>query len=119
MPLRRAVPPPPYAKIKTGQYTGDGKATQAITGVGFQPKVVMIWWQQTAASNPNFFTRTDQDGTKTLYCIAGGVNEAWQYEDDYIISLDADGFTIGDGTGGTAGNFLNSSGRAYTWIAQG
>ena len=37
------------------------------------------------------------------------------YKDDHIISLDADGFTVGDGTGD--GNRMNANGIVYEYLA--
>lgn len=101
------------SSIATGTYTGDAAATKAITGVGFQPKVLMIYTQLDGISI-GIAIKTDQDGTSAGY---GYLGTAWQYETDQIISLDADGFTVGDGTGGTGGNALNTSGRVYVFIA--
>lgn len=99
------------AKIKTGNYTGDGNTTKGITGVGFQPKFLIIYPQVTQVNMP--FMKSSQDGTKTSYNTGSNTF----YEDDYIISLDADGFTVGDGTGGSSANHCNINGRVYTYIA--
>ena len=94
--------------MKTGTYTGNGSATQAITGIGGQPKFLIIW----SRVGPEICFKTDQDGTKTLQCNAAGT---WSYVDDVVISLDADGFTIGDGTGGT--NYFNVNSETNTYMA--
>lgn len=95
---------------KTGTYDGDNGATQSITGVGFQPTAVIIFNQD------NFFlgdgVKTDQDG---LNADSGRPTAAWDYTTDMIISLDPDGFTVGDGSSLT--NTFNRLGTTYTYIA--
>lgn len=95
--------------MKTGTYTGDGAATKAITvETGFQPRFLIVYSQ---VDNNNYIAfKSSSDGTKTKH---GAV----EYEDDYIISLDANGFTVGDGTGGTNGNQSNVNLQVYTYIA--
>jgi len=80
--------------IATGTYTGDGAATQAIVGVGFQPKFVIVY-EQRVLQPPCY--KSDQDGLLALFWNFG--LGRWIYLPDHIISLDADGFTVGDGTG--------------------
>jgi len=97
------------ARIATGTYTGNGAATQAITGVGFQPKRVEIYPQVDATNPETPIIKTNQDGTKSRYHSA--------YKDDHVVSLDSNGFTVGDGTGDT--NYCNVSSRVYTYVAFG
>ena len=84
-------------KIKTGSYTGDGSASQAITGIGFQPDVVLI--KRSGASNGVIRSSTVAGNlTKDVFAsaamFAGG-----------ILSLGADGFTVGpDARVNTAAN---------------
>lgn len=99
--------PTDLARIATGEYTGDDGATKAITGVGFQPRRVDIIPQVDGLALLHI--KTDQEGT---FAYVNG-----QYETDHIISLDADGFTVGDGTGGSSGNTANVNARVYTYIA--
>lgn len=91
----------------TGTYTGDGAATKAITGIGFQPQYLLIFAQVASASQLGF--KSDQDTTYT-YGPAG-------YQQDHIISLDSNGFTVGDGTGSS--NYFNVNARVYTYVAFG
>lgn len=99
--------------MKTGTYTGDGNATKAITGVGFQPRKIEAYSQ---TSNYGLTIKTDQDGTKAMRLGTGSSTQT-EYADDMIISLDSDGFTVGDGTGTTGGNVNNVNARVYTYIA--
>lgn len=91
----------------TGTYTGDGAATKAITGVGFQPKYLIIFPQLASAGLVSF--KSNQD-TTYAYGPSG-------YQQDHIISMDSNGFTVGDGTGSS--NYLNVNARIYTYLALG
>ena len=97
----------------TGSFTGDGNATKALTGVGFQPDFVILNIMTIAGVGQ--FHKSSNDGTKTNSFSAPAV--IGEYVDDLIISLDADGFTIGDGTGSTVGNAINTSSRVSRWEA--
>lgn len=102
------------SKIAAGTYTGDGNATQPIAGVGFQPKFMYIYWQQTAGWQQDFMMKSDQDGLNSIYVSLG---TPYYYDADHIISLDVDGFTVGDGTGDPFGNQANILGRVMTYVA--
>jgi len=83
-----------YARMKTGTYTGDGTTSQAITGVGFQPKVLWIFTHPTVHSGTEqFFIKLDQDWS--TFCLY--VSSAQQITlDGRINTLDSDGFTVDD-----------------------
>lgn len=99
-----------FIRFAVGTYTGDAAASKAITGVGFQPKVVVVWEKVT---NKAFIVKSNQDTTKAFVIThAAGT----LYVDDIIISLDADGFTVGDGSG--SANYANEA-QAYSYIAFG
>ena len=103
-----------FCRIATGTYIGDGMATHSITGLGFRPKVVRIY-ERVDPQNQGFAMKTDEDGGNTLFFdFLGG---QMRFLTDMIISLDADGFTVGDGTG--FGNILNVAPLTYTYIAWG
>jgi len=96
-PVSTEGPPTAVAHIATGTYTGDGTTSQAITGLGFQPKFVWIVQRQTldgTAINISPFT-TDVIVDDNA---AGGAIDVKnsQFETNQIISLDADGFTVDD-----------------------
>lgn len=93
-----------------GTYTGDGAATKAVTGLGFVPRAILIYGQVDNAGFSHSAVKTNQDG---LFSLASWI----QYEVDHIISLDADGFTVGDGTGGTNGNTVNVGAEVYVYEA--
>jgi hypothetical protein len=102
--------PTSTARIKIGTYSGDNNATQAITGVGFAPDLVMIWPKVSGQYNG---FKSSSDTTYAYLTSAGGD----VYQEDHIISLDAGGFTVGDGTG--SGNRLNTNGTTYVYVCIG
>lgn len=106
------------ALIVTGTYTGNGAATQAITGLGFKPRIVQIWRQ--SASQPLIMAeKTDREPTTNAIIFAfggAGLEGLAPYQDDAIRSLDADGFTVGDTTG-LSTNFTNINLSTYTFKA--
>jgi hypothetical protein len=98
-------------QMKTGTYVGDGNASQSITGVGFQPKVLIVF-SQAPGSTPDGFLTTDQDAGWTRLFRASATN----YNQTVITSLDPDGFTV-DLT--ITPESPNESGVTYTYIALG
>lgn len=94
-----------------GIYTGNGAATLAVTGIGFAPKLLIIYRQATGGSQG---MKTGSDGLSTKIWETSGVG---YYAVDQIISLDSNGFTVGDGTG--TANHFNVSSAVYTYIALG
>jgi len=110
------------AYIRTGTYTGDGTISQAITGVGFQPKYVKIWERQTVSGTD---IRTYETTAEIMDDNANGgasvgystvTNFAAAFYSDRIISLDADGFTVDD-VG--ADDHPNKNGQVYNYLALG
>ena len=99
--------------IATGNYSGDGTIDQGITGIGFQPKMVQIWYRGLAHATVNIiWFKSDQDqGTK---CIQLGTDI--KTREGKIITLDADGFSVDDqGTDAAP----NKNGEDYNFIAWG
>ena len=80
---------------KTGTYLGDGNHTQSIIGMGFSPRLVTIFCSGTAFSVSPFAVKSYLDGTYAHYFRNAG---DFFWDEDVIISLDADGFTVGDGS---------------------
>ena len=90
-------------RLATGSYVGSAEDNRQITGIGFQPDVVMV----KAATNRYGVIRTSTmsgDHAKVL-------GSTGALSSDSIQSLDADGFTVG------ADNTVNSLGVAYYWVA--
>lgn len=97
------------SQIKVSTYTGNGSTTQAITGVGFQPDIVLIMPHR---GNPDAISviKTSAMGTYSKF-----FNDLGAYLNDAIISLDTDGFTVGDVTGSAVD--YNANGRTYSYLA--
>ena len=79
----------------TESYTGDGNMTQAITGVGFKPRVVRIVRKPplTVPMPPaTVFIKMDNYGFEAERHDSG----IDVFETNLIVSLDADGFTVSD-----------------------
>lgn len=73
---------------KFGTYTGDGGASQAITGIGFKPDMVVA--KPSTTTDGAAFKTKDMDAGKSTY-----IRNDWGYETTFITSLDSDGFTVG------------------------
>jgi type II secretory pathway pseudopilin PulG len=97
------TPTPGPMRLVTGSYVGSGEDDRAISGIGFQPDVVII----KAATNRAGVIRTSTmsgDRTKVLGSTGALVSNCVQ-------SLDADGFTVG------TDSRVNGWGGAYYWVA--
>ena len=90
-------------RMASGTYNGNGTAGRQITGLGFQPDVVIV--KSTAATEAFMRTNTMPAGLSKR--LVGG-NAA---ETNQITALDADGFTLGSGTR------ANNNGDTYYWQA--
>jgi hypothetical protein len=105
-------------QIKSGNYTGDGATSLAITGVGFAPKAVIIVNRSTSDAGGAVVIMTwtdimDDNGS------GGAINinsTAIQFRTNEIISLDSDGFTVDDDG---ADAHPNSSSVVYNYVAFG
>jgi len=94
------------AKFKVGSYTGNGASGRSITGVGFQPSIVLLY-DTAPGSAMAMLIKTNLDTGGGSKWVTGG------YETTGITSLDADGFTLG-----TNVDYVNNSdGRKYIYIA--
>jgi hypothetical protein len=88
---------------KLGTFTGNGSATQSITGLGFEPGWLLVKSYNGGTSNWVTFNST-RDGR---IIINGSPAES---ATDYI-TFDSDGFTLESGAG------MNSSGVDYLYMA--
>jgi len=96
------------AKMKIGTYTGDDGATKAIIGMGFQPEVLMVI---PGVESLYVSIKTTDMGTKSKI-----FNNSHKFEDNVIVSLDADGFTVGSTSASADGN-MNKLDKIYYYIA--
>ena len=84
--------------IATGSYTGDGTLSNAITGLGFQPKYLKIWERETSNNSQvnSYETTSDILDDHVLSGAIYNDNNEQEFRVNAIISLDADGFTVSD-----------------------
>ena len=94
--------------FNTVTYTGTG-ATQSISGVGFSPSLAWIKGRSTDQHHNLFdVLRSDSDGPRRLYASLTAAEESTVYSGTTnVSSLDADGFTMGNGTS------VNESGKTF------
>jgi hypothetical protein len=95
--------------MQTGYYVGDGIDNRQITGLGFQPNLVMIKDDTTVGTAGMIFKTSAMSGELTLVLAETDAN----LTTDYIQSLDSDGFTIGTNAD------VNSANVGYFWAAFG
>ena len=91
-------------RVATGTYAGDGTDNRAITGVGFQPDVLVV--TRDTSGEVAVVRSSTMTGDATKLLVGGNALLT-----NRIQSLDLDGFTIG--TNGA----INTSGVTYRWIA--
>ena len=97
----------------TGSYTGDGNASQAITGVGFQPNVLLAIGHDTGS--PVIF-HSDANGFAPNIGTVGtclDMSKSHSSVPNCVDSLDTDGFTV-DGTDSPGPNV---SGEIWHYLA--
>ncbi len=104
------------AKIATGTYSGDGETSQAITGVSFQVKALFVSIQEgnDASATVLMFTSdviVDDNAAGIAIEVASALAEQ-----NTVIALGADGFTVDD-AGGDA--HPNKNGVTYNYLAFG
>ena len=89
--------------MQTGYYVGTGASSHAITGLGFQPDMVLI--KSSTNAGVAVFKTSSMGGTVTAYTSATA--------DDASTAIT---FTSGGFTLGTLAN-VNNSGVIYYWVA--
>ena len=89
--------------VASGSYVGNGASGRAITGLGFQPLVVIV------KGNRNDGAVCRSTDMPVGYCkhLAG----TWNLQPNRLLSLDADGFSVGSDVD------VNASGSTYYWVA--
>ncbi len=91
-------------QIATGSYTGNGVNARAITGLGFEPDLVIV--KRGDGSYHPVWRSSAMVGDVSAYLGASLVNTS-----NCIESLDVDGFTLGDD------EKVNTDTKTYHWIA--
>lgn len=99
------------SNMVTGTYTGDGTVSQAITGVGFKPKTLMVFADVGDASACYPFLTSDTFSTSQAGCFYTATGGCYT---NRIDSLDADGFTVDDEG---ANSPPNTFGALYNYVA--
>ena len=105
----------PSLHFNTKLYTGDGNASRAITGVGFQPDLVWIKKRNGVASN--ILSDSVRGVTKTIYSESTSA-ELTNNQYGWVSAFGTDGFT----TANTNTNAINGNGDTYVswnWKAGG
>lgn len=110
------------AKIAVGSYTGDGATSQAITGIGFQVRYVLINVVEATAGNAYgadeivWTTETTIDDNAAGATVSLNGANGWFMRQDSINALGTDGFTVDDQ--GSDRN-PNKNSESYNFIAFG
>jgi hypothetical protein len=94
-------------QMQTGYYLGDGSDNRAVTGVGFQPDLVIIKDDNTNGIYGAVWKSSNMTGENSSL-LADAIADI---ATDAIQSLDSDGFTLG-----THGD-VNAANVRFTWIA--
>lgn len=117
------VTPAINAGVASGKYTGDGSTAQSISGLGLKPKYLKIVNQETGDLQVIFIFETwneviddDSGGQSLIHITSASALTVHLTSHDSIVSLDSDGFTVGDrGTD----DHPNKTGQVYNYIAFG
>ena len=105
--------------LKTGEYIGDGTTANGITGVGFKPIFLRIWFKETLNNKGiSIFETSDVILDDNIAGMAIGINDGGivKSRTDRIKSRDTDGFTVSDAGSNQDPNAL---GEAYNYLAIG
>jgi hypothetical protein len=94
----------PGIRVASGSYTGNSTDNRAITGVGFQPDVVIVKSDDNSGVAEIRTSTMTGDATKPMTGNTG-------LTADLIQSLDSNGFTLGKNAA------VNKNAVAYHWVA--
>ena len=121
-----------FMRVKSGTYNGNGVDGRAVTGLGFQPDLVIVVSGATCANlgSPN---NCGHDTVLRSSTMGAGLSKATNQYGQYpnllskrITSLDADGFTVGhpadhnptnDDGAAQPYHCANHNGVTYYWVA--
>ena len=85
-----------WARVKTGSYTGDGAPSRSFTGLGFSPAVVII--KGNDSGTPDDLTSAVLRSGNMPAGMSKPLKGDQALVSTAILSLDADGFTVGGKT---------------------
>lgn len=112
----------PTLRVKLGTYTGTGgtSGTRSITGIGFQPKFMLVWSGDTGEVYPVWAMQSAIDGLGNCGAFLGENGWFTTTTADRFQSFDADGFTFSIGSSTSASlKALNKSGVTFYYLAIG
>ena len=101
----------PSEHFNTVLYTGNGSASRAITGVGFQPD--FVWFKARNEARSHRATDVIRGVQKDLFTDTTGTENT---ATTGLLSFDSDGFTVGSGNGYNANTETQV---AWNWKANG
>ena len=108
------------ACVYTSSYTGDGSTSQAVGGVGFKPRYLVLWPRITTAAVTFAMEATREvldDNASGLSIVHGSANP--NYHEGFVgglTSFDRDGFTVSDTS---IDDHPNKTGVVYNFICIG
>lgn len=84
------------AQTVTGKYTGDGNSTQSISGLGFQPDLLLVipsTGGSTGGEVQTWLNSSTMASDKVKYTTSLN-SVASSFKSNYLSSIDSDGFTV-------------------------
>jgi len=94
-------------QMQTGSYVGDGTDDRTITGLGFQPELLILKDNTNVGNNGSIFKTASMAAELSLVIAETDGN----LTTNHIQSLDTDGFTVGND------NDVNSANVMYWYVA--
>jgi hypothetical protein len=103
----------PSDYFNTKLYTGTEVSGNSITGVGFQPDFIWIK-NRTDATNHNLYDSVRGGNGTSHYFLKSNVTNAEGTNTSSLLTIDSDGFTLGDGNevNGASDNMVS-----WNWLA--
>ena len=94
---------PGQLRMASGTYDGNGNDNRSISGLGFQPDVVIVKWDDGEVA---MLSTSTMAGDTSKRLVGGN-----SFDSNRIQVLEADGFQVGNH------GSVNGSGRTYYWTA--
>ena len=108
----------PSDYFNTVLYTGTESSGKTVTGVGFQPDWIWIK-NRTDASNHNLYDSVRGGNGTSHYWLKSNSNVAEGTNTSSLLTIDSDGFTLGDGNevNGSSDNIASWNWKAGTSVS--